>query len=68
MTRDELIDYLTTVLAQAADGPPLGPRPQGTFAGGAPMSGVSGLRVIDPDGNVFYLAVLEEADFESEEA
>ena len=65
MTTQELIHYLDTVLSQAADGPPEGPRPQGTFVGSQPRGALSGLRLVAPDGTAFYLAVLAEGDFES---
>jgi hypothetical protein len=62
MTRAELLDYLDVTLSQAAHGPPQGPRPQGTFVGG--VSGTaSGLRLVAPDGTIFYLAVLGYHDF-----
>lgn len=66
MTRDELIEHLDTVLSQTADGPPEGPHPRGTFVGivNGPLSG---LRLVAPDGTVFYLAVLEVSDLKSEE-
>ena len=62
MTREQLIAYLDTVLSQAADGPPAGPRPEGTFVGSAPGA-LTGLRLVAPDGTVFYLAVLGDRDF-----
>lgn len=58
MTREELSDYLDTVLSQAADGPPEGPRPQGRFFG-SPSGSIDGLRMVAPDGSVFYVAVLD---------
>jgi hypothetical protein len=64
MTRDELMEYLDTVLSQAADGPPEGPRPAGTFLLANPPAPLSGFRLVAPDGTTFYLAVLEAADFE----
>ena len=62
MTREQLIEYLDTALSQAADGPPSGPRPQGTFVGSA-AGALTGLRLVAPDGTVFYLAVLAYRDF-----
>jgi hypothetical protein len=66
MTRNEISDYLHMVLSQAAGGPPPGPRPSGTFVGNSPRDGVSGLRLVAPDGTTFYLAVLELNDFDEE--
>lgn len=68
MTRDELIGYLDMVLSQVADGPPVGPRPQGTFLGNVPREGVSGLRLVAPGGETFYLAVLEADAFRNDDA
>lgn len=65
MTTQELIHYLDTIIAQAADGPPEGPRPQGTFVGTFRASGLTGLRLTAPDGTTFYLAVLEAGAFET---
>lgn len=66
MTRDELMDYLDMVLALAAGGPPPGPPPAGTFVGNSPREGVSGLRLVVPDGTTFYLAVLDAYAFKDE--
>src|SRR5688572_10015529 len=68
MTREELMHYLDTVLAQNADGPPRGPRPEGTFVGNVPAGGVSGIRLVAPDGTVFYLAAFDGDAFERGEA
>ena len=47
MTRDELIRFLDTTLSQAADGPPVGPRPQGTFVGNSPPDGAHSTSSVD---------------------
>ena len=65
MTRQELETLLRDELTGLADKWPECPRPSGTFVGSAPK-GLSGIRLVAPDGATFYLAVLEKADFESE--
>lgn len=67
MTRNELEDHLHALLAGAAHDSPQAPRPQGTFVANSPRAGVSGMRVVTPDGQVFYLAVLGIDAFENEE-
>ena len=67
MTRDELMQYLDVVLSQAADGPPPGPRPAGTFVGTSPSEGIVGMRLVAPDGTTYYLAVLDAEAFEHRE-
>ena len=68
MTREQLIEYLDTVLSQAAHGPPPGPRPAGTFLCSPVATELSGLRLVSPgDGAVFYLAVIDPADLRDEE-
>jgi len=58
MTREELIEYLDMTLSQAADGSPVGPRPEGRFFGN-PSGSIDGMRMVAPDGSVFYVAVLD---------
>ncbi len=67
MTRDELIEFLHATITRAADGAQDAPRPQGTFVGNAASRTLSGLRLATSDGTTFYLAVLEEGDFDSAE-
>ncbi|MFN7021597.1 MAG: hypothetical protein ACK4WH_09755 [Phycisphaerales bacterium] len=67
MTRNQLEDHLHALLAGAAHDSPQAPRPQGTFVANSPRTGVSGMRVVTPDGATFYLAVLDIDAFENEE-
>lgn len=67
MTRDQLENHLHALLAGAAHDSPEAPRPQGTFVANSPRAGVSGMRVTTPDGQAFYLAVLDIDAFENEE-
>lgn len=67
MTRDQLENHLHALLASAAHDSPQAPRPQGTFVANSPRAGVSGMRVVTPDGQTFYLAVLDIDAFENEE-
>ncbi|MBX3404549.1 MAG: hypothetical protein KF699_14150 [Phycisphaeraceae bacterium] len=68
MTRDQLENHLQALLASAAHDSPQAPRPQGTFLANSPRAGLSGMRVVTPDGQTFYLAVLDIDDFEREES
>jgi hypothetical protein len=68
MTRNELEDHLHALLAGAAHDSPQAPRPQGTFVANSPREGVSGMRVVAPDGATFYLAVLEKDAFRIDDA
>lgn len=67
MTRNELEDHLHALLAGAAHDSPQAPRPQGTFVANSPSAGVSGMRVVTPDGATFYLAVLEADAFSTDD-
>lgn len=67
MTRDQLENHLHALLASAAHDSPQAPRPQGTFVANSPRTGVSGMRVVTPDGATFYLAVFDSDAFENEE-
>ncbi len=67
MTRDQLENHLHAVLAGAAHDSPQAPRPQGTYVANSPRTGVSGMRLVTPDGQAFYLAILDIDAFENEE-
>ncbi|GJQ30453.1 MAG: hypothetical protein HBSAPP03_23370 [Phycisphaerae bacterium] len=67
MTRDQLENHLHALLTSAAHDFPHSPRPQGTFVANSPRAGLSGMRVVTPDGTTFYLAVLGIDAFEDEE-
>ncbi len=67
MTRDQLENHLHALLASAAHDSPRAPRPQGTFVANSPRAGLSGMRVATPDGQTFYLAILDIDAFENEE-
>jgi len=65
MTRDDMIKYLDDELTKLAEGFPCDcARPAGGFIGNPPREAVMGIRLVAPDGTLFYLAVLEKADFE----
>lgn len=68
MTREDIIDHLRSLLSASAHEDASRPRPEGTFLGNASRRGMSGLRVATPDGQVFYLAVLDIDAFESSDA
>jgi len=66
MTRDEMIRYLDDELTKLAEGFPSDcARTAGGFVANPPKNGILGLRLVAPDGTLFYLAVLEPADFEA---
>jgi hypothetical protein len=64
MTHQQVIEYLRSVLAKAANGSGGTPRPEGDFVGSATSRPISGLRLATPDGATFYLAVVEADSFE----
>ncbi|MCW5775974.1 MAG: hypothetical protein KIS87_06015 [Phycisphaeraceae bacterium] len=67
MTRDQLIDHLRSLLSASTGESADRPRPEGTFLGNASRRGMSGLRIATPDGQTFYLAVLDVDAFENDE-
>lgn len=67
MTREDIIDHLRSLVSASARESPDRPRPEGTFLGNASRRGMSGLRITTPDGQTFYLAVLDVDAFENDE-
>lgn len=62
MRRRELLEYFDIALAQTSDGPLEKPRPTGRFAG-CVRGIVSRLRIVTPDRQTFYLALLDADAF-----
>lgn len=62
MSREEVVEYLEAVLSRSAGAP--FPRPAGAFVGDVRSYTASGLRLVAPDGTLFYLAVLPLDAFE----